>query len=498
MNGPRVSSITPGGGAPGTAVTIDGSGFTQDALVLFGTVPATQVVYRSSGELVARAPGQPAGTVDVTVTTPKGTSPTNAATKYVYPAVVWTSLNGSNQVLALTVGVGTITTLNVDPGPQGIAVTPDGARVVVATSAGATVIDTATRTVQAKFAFAGADDVAVAPNSHFAYVTTPKALQVLDLTGPTPIVDAPIPLPGATKLHDVAVTSDGAHALVTDPTGNKVWNVSVPGGFVPPPFTFTSPEAITVHGDTAWLTTKTGPTGALVELQASTLAPLGSEPFDGDPMAVATTPAGDYVYVALTAAGKLLAFHHTAPGTAALAGTTALTGKSPLGLVLLPNGGAGFTALNATTAPPQLEVFVSPPPGAAPVTIKGKNPFDVAVATPSPIACGPSGVTPLTITPSVSKWPTHDDFGVVTTLGSCGDSNGSPITAHFREVFTAPKNCAAPHPGIVTATLSFGANAVPAQFVAVHCAGNWAVKVTVFNTANNAVIATGTNGFVVG
>ena len=59
VNGPNVSSITPGGGAPGTQVTIDGSGFTQDAIVAFGAVAATHVTYNGSGELVASAPAHP-------------------------------------------------------------------------------------------------------------------------------------------------------------------------------------------------------------------------------------------------------------------------------------------------------------------------------------------------------------------------------------------------------------------------------------------------------
>ena len=51
-----------------------------------------------------------------------------------------------------------------------------------------------------------------------------------------------------------------------------------------------------MNGSTAWLTTKAATTGALVELNASTLGVLSTNGFDGDPLAVAATPAGDYVY----------------------------------------------------------------------------------------------------------------------------------------------------------------------------------------------------------
>ncbi|HEY3833653.1 MAG TPA: IPT/TIG domain-containing protein [Acidimicrobiia bacterium] len=494
VNSPILSSLSPAAGPPGTAVTIDGSGFTRDAIVAFGAVPSTNVRYNGSGELVASAPAQPAGNVNVTVTTPKGTT---AGSIYVYPAVAWTTLNGSAQVQAFNTSSGTGPTIAVAAKPQGIAATPDGTRVVVATSTGATVLDTETHTAEATFAFAGADDVAISPNGNWAYVTTPTALQVIDMTGPTPVYDGGFPVPGAGKLHDVAITSDGTHALITDPTANKLWNVTVGSGFVNPSPSFTSPEAITVHGNTAWLTTKAASTGSLIELNASTLATLGTDGFDGDPMAVATSPAGDYVYVSLTNAGRMMAFHHTAPGATTPVGATTLTGDAPLGLAVLPNGTAGFVALNATTAPAQLEVFASPPPGAGPVSIKGKNPFDVAIATPLPIICGAQNVTPLTVTPSETGWPTHDDFSVIAQIGSCGDDSGMPLQVQFRETFTPPTGCVAPPPGVIATTLPVGHDLVPAQYVATHCTGNWSVKVVVTNTLSGITIATATEGFVV-
>src|SRR5207253_2835664 len=110
------------------------------------------------------------------------------------------------------------------------------------------------------------------------------------------------------------------------------------------------------------------------------------------------------------------------------------------------------------------------------------NPFDVAVATPTPLKCGSNRVTPLTIAPTSSDWPTHDDISVVATIGSCADP-ASPITAKFTESFTAPSGCVAPPGGSVTTTLASGTTTmVPAQYVAVPCKGNWSVKVTVTNT----------------
>src|SRR5207244_3212175 len=87
-----------GGTGGGTIVTIFGSGFYGDPDVDFGGVPASGVTVLDDGTLVATAPSQPSGTVDITVTTAYGTSSTSSADQFTY----------SN-----------------DPGPVVIGVTPD-------------------------------------------------------------------------------------------------------------------------------------------------------------------------------------------------------------------------------------------------------------------------------------------------------------------------------------------------------------------------------------
>lgn len=82
-SGPTVTSISPSSGAPGTVVTITGTGFTSPASVSFGGVPATNVTVVSPTEITAVAPSN-TGAVDVTVTTGTGTSPANAGDKFSY------------------------------------------------------------------------------------------------------------------------------------------------------------------------------------------------------------------------------------------------------------------------------------------------------------------------------------------------------------------------------------------------------------------------------
>jgi hypothetical protein len=94
---PAVTGVSPSSGPNGTAVTITGSNFTGASSVMFGTASATYTV-QDAATITATAPAG-AGPVDVTVTTPGGTSPINANDKYTYTvpsAPTVTALNPSS------------------------------------------------------------------------------------------------------------------------------------------------------------------------------------------------------------------------------------------------------------------------------------------------------------------------------------------------------------------------------------------------------------------
>lgn len=87
---PTITSISPASGptAGGTAVTINGNNFTGltgASAVKFGGSNATSYTVNSATQIVATAPPG-AGTVDVTVTTPGGTSATSTADQFTYIA----------------------------------------------------------------------------------------------------------------------------------------------------------------------------------------------------------------------------------------------------------------------------------------------------------------------------------------------------------------------------------------------------------------------------
>jgi Tol biopolymer transport system component len=80
-----VTGVSPGQGpsAGGATVTITGRNFGPAATVMFGSARATNVRVTSGTSITARSPAG-SGTVDVTVTTSRGTSATSSADRFTY------------------------------------------------------------------------------------------------------------------------------------------------------------------------------------------------------------------------------------------------------------------------------------------------------------------------------------------------------------------------------------------------------------------------------
>jgi alpha-tubulin suppressor-like RCC1 family protein len=183
---PTVTNIEPNAGPPsgGTTVTITGTSLTGATSVRFGSVSATSFTVNSSTSITATAPEEPAGTVDVTVSTVGGTSATTGADHYNYAAQP------------------TITKVEPSAGPTagGNTVTITGTNLGGATGVhfgltGATILSDSetTITVTAPAGMAGAVDVTVAtmggtsvtnPADQYTYVLAPTVTKVKPTVGP--------------------------------------------------------------------------------------------------------------------------------------------------------------------------------------------------------------------------------------------------------------------------------------------------------------------------
>jgi hypothetical protein len=85
--GPTVTKVEPNRGSPGggTTVTLTGTGFTGATAVNFGSTGATSFTVNSETSITAVSPRmKKGGTLDVTVTTPAGTSPTSSADQFTF------------------------------------------------------------------------------------------------------------------------------------------------------------------------------------------------------------------------------------------------------------------------------------------------------------------------------------------------------------------------------------------------------------------------------
>jgi hypothetical protein len=97
---PTVSGVSPSSGPAGggTSVTLTGAGFSGATAVRFGSAAAGSFTVNSDTQITATSPAG-SGTVDVTVTTPGGTSPTGSADRFAYVPVAPVLLSSSVPVV---------------------------------------------------------------------------------------------------------------------------------------------------------------------------------------------------------------------------------------------------------------------------------------------------------------------------------------------------------------------------------------------------------------
>ncbi len=86
VDAPVVKRVFPNHGSVngGTLVLIKGQHFTKTATVDFGTVAAASVLYESNHVILAKSPAEPAGTVDIIVTTAIGPSVATSADAFTF------------------------------------------------------------------------------------------------------------------------------------------------------------------------------------------------------------------------------------------------------------------------------------------------------------------------------------------------------------------------------------------------------------------------------
>jgi IPT/TIG domain len=186
--GPAVSGVSPSAGklSGGTNVIISGSNFSGATAVQFGASPATSFEVKSESEITAVSPAGSASVVDVTVTTPGGTSEIVPEDQFSYippPTVTEVSPNrgptsGTTSVkitgthlsgaTAVQFGSSPATSFEIKSESEIIAVSPAGS---------ASVVDVTVTTP------GGTSEIV--PEDQFSYIAPPIITEVSPKEGPT-------------------------------------------------------------------------------------------------------------------------------------------------------------------------------------------------------------------------------------------------------------------------------------------------------------------------
>ncbi len=230
---PAVSAVSPNAGplAGGTTVIVTGTAFTGATEVDFGAGnAATHVTINSDTQISCTSPAGSAGTVDVTVTTPNGTSATSSADKFTYAAAP--TVTGIAPAAGLTTGgtLVTVTGANFISGAGGttvkfgtlaataVAVASNGLSLTaVSPSQSAGLVDITVTTAGGTSATSAAD--------RFTYVAPlPVVLSLSPGSGPlaggTTVTVSGVGFTGATKVLFGAVA--GTKVSVTNDTSLTV------------------------------------------------------------------------------------------------------------------------------------------------------------------------------------------------------------------------------------------------------------------------------------
>ncbi|MEI9982556.1 MAG: IPT/TIG domain-containing protein [Aliidongia sp.] len=328
-----VAGVLPAAGplAGQNTVTIEGTALTGATAVSFGGAPAASFAVNSSTSITAVAPAGSAGTVDVVVTTPSGTSAVVAGDVYIY--------EGPPSITAISPAAG--------PLAGGTMVTITGTNLIAAsqvlfgaTAATQVVVNSATSITATAPAGTGTVDVTVTTPSgtsptnsgdEFTYVPRPT------VTGLSPSAG---PLAGGTLVTITGTNLSGAGAVSFGSTSTLIFEVD---------------------SDTS--ITATAPSGAAGKVNVTVTTPGGTS---------ATGVADGYTYVAAPIVTAIT------PSTGPLAAGTAvtITGTS---LTAASAVKFGTTAATNVTVVSATSITATAPAGSAGVV-------DVTVTTPGGIS----------------------------------------------------------------------------------------------------------------
>jgi YVTN family beta-propeller protein len=311
--GPRIDFISPPGGAPDTIVTLVGSGFDATAannVLLFGnSVPATSLLSSSPTVLSVRVPdGTTSASVRLSTPANRALSPRPFSVDVTAPDAV---AGGSVPVAA---------------GPQGIAFSPDGRKLYVASDGRVSLISTITHHV-------------IVPGS--AYPDSARG-----------VAQGIVASPDGKRVY-VAAGASGVvamdAALIQAIPGESI------GGFTVGSSTQVSPQALALSPDgTRLYVADNLADGVVRTVTLATRSHVASPSFGAGrvPVSVAASPDGTKVYAAVIdpdgTASDFIAILDPRTGVPASSTILMGVGARPAGIAFSPDGRIAYVANRGT------------------------------------------------------------------------------------------------------------------------------------------------------
>jgi hypothetical protein len=440
--GPNVTSVSPTSGptAGGTSVTITGTGFTGASTVHFGGTVAASFGVNSDTSITAVSPAEAAGTVDVTVTTPGGTSPTSSADDFTFvsgPIVTSVSPNSGPTAGGTSVtitGTGFTGATSVDFGgtaAASFAVNSDTSIMAVSPAEAAGTVDVTVTAPGGTSATSGADQftfvpppaiTAINPNTGPTSGGTSVAITGTGFTGATGVTFGGVAATGVTVNSDSSITAIspphlpaiGIAVMVTTPIGTSAATNADKYTYIGPYVTKVSPLMVSTGGGNTITVSGynfTGATGVTVGGNpASSVTVVTSKEL------TAVVPAG--------AVGKVNVEVTTPVGTSPDVAADMVTYQVPAVTKIAPMSGPANTATTVVLTGKQLSLTSAVDFGSAPATFHvNSNTSITATAPPQP--AGKVAVT-ITTTAGVSTPTAVDDYTYkAPTITKVSPVNGS-------------------------------------------------------------------------
>jgi YVTN family beta-propeller protein len=438
FGGPSVNNVNPflGSVTGGNPIDISGSGFIGATNVNFGLNPAVSYIVNSDTSITAINPPGSAGTVNVSITTPSGTSSETSASLFTYQGVWfdYVTSEGLDSVTPIDIATNTSGPLiPVGTSPYAIAITPDGKTAYVTNGFDTTVtpIDIATNTPGTPINVTSRPfGIAISPDGITAYVACANINSIIPIDIATNTTNTP--LNWGNDPFGLAITPDGQTAYVLNNNLNTVTPITIATNTLGTPIVVGSNPydiAITPDGKKAYVANISSANVTCIDITTNTVETtiiVGNGPFS-----IAITPNGTTAYVSNNFVDTVTAIDISTNIAVATINGGAFSG--PAGIAITPDSKTAYVSNNNSTTVTPITIATNTPN--APIAV-GDFPNGSAI-TPDQAPVSSFTFTP----PLVGSPTTFDASNSVTPVGTIvsyfwdfGDgqttTTASPIIPH--------------------------------------------------------------------